>query len=824
MTAGSVPDHDGDGCEDDFEDNDNDNDGLANGPDQCDTSSAEFAAAGGAPDYDGDGCEDDVEDDDNDGDGVLNEDDGCDTSSTDFVDAGSVPDHDGDGCEDDVEDDDNDNDGVLNDDDDCDTSSADFVDAGSAPDHDGDGCEDDVEDDDNDNDGVLNGPDGCDTSSADFVTAGSVPDHDGDGCEDDVEDDDNDNDGVLNGPDDCDTSPALWVAADGPDADGDGCKDDVEDDDDDNDDILEDGGDNGTDGDEPCTSGAFELCDDNCPGLANTDQADGDGDGVGTACDNCPGIDNPDQIDLDGDEIGDACDDSIDSPGNTCAAAVSIDLDVTMSGDTGDSALTDTLTADGCPDAGSSAANAADGVDEIYAFTAPSTGEYVVRLSPNETADLILYAFDDAACGAAECAGWINEGGAGQSETLLVGLLSGEVLHIVVDSADGDEDTYALSVTEYVIDCAGDLFFSEYIEGSSDVKALEIFNGTGGPVELDGYYLQRSNKGQTDWDSDAVLPSATLAAGEVYVVCKTGTDDNKTYLEDLAPGACDNPWTSSTTNFSGDDAIRIVKAAGDVVVDQFGEFNGSDNPDWLVAGTNAAGKDNTVVRKASVLEGTTDWVASRGTNADDSEWIVYDKDDLRHIGSHDWNYACGAKQLTGGPTATAAIDPGAANDTASGGACPAGYVATGLGGRADATHVLALRLVCQHAFTALETLDDVVVPANPLGATGDGTPFSVLACGANEAMVGIRAFHDTPGSGLFTGVEAYCLPLSDIAAGASNASTSTKSASAGTFENAGDDGGSRWCPDGSVVTRLDGFEESADQYASQLVLACTSLE
>ncbi|MDT8381309.1 MAG: hypothetical protein RQ728_03515, partial [Brevefilum sp.] len=28
----------------------------------------------------------------------------------------------------------------------------------------------------------------------------------------------------------------------------------------------------------------------------------------------------------------------------------------------------------------------------------------------------------------------------------------------------------------------GDLFFSEYIEGSSNNKALEIYNGTGAPV------------------------------------------------------------------------------------------------------------------------------------------------------------------------------------------------------------------------------------------------------------------------------------------------------------------------------------------------------
>lgn len=47
---------------------------------------------------------------------------------------------------------------------------------------------------------------------------------------------------------------------------------------------------------------------DNCPTVANANQANTDGDAFGNACDNCPAVANNDQLDTDGDGFGDACD------------------------------------------------------------------------------------------------------------------------------------------------------------------------------------------------------------------------------------------------------------------------------------------------------------------------------------------------------------------------------------------------------------------------------------------------------------------------------------------------------------------------------------
>ncbi|MEZ4468983.1 MAG: lectin-like protein [bacterium] len=100
----------------------------------------------------------------------------------------------------------------------------------------------------------------------------------------------------------CDTCPAV-ANADQLDTDRDGLGD-ASDADDDGDGVSDDDeaacGSDGLDGASvPADADGDGLCDalDNCPDVANADQADADGDGVGDACDNCAAIANADQAD-----------------------------------------------------------------------------------------------------------------------------------------------------------------------------------------------------------------------------------------------------------------------------------------------------------------------------------------------------------------------------------------------------------------------------------------------------------------------------------------------------------------------------------------------
>ena len=187
-----------------------------------------------------------------------------------------------------------------------------------------------------------------------------------------------------------------------------------------------------------------------------------------------------------------------------------------------------------------------------------------------------------------------------------------------------------------------DLFYSEFAEGSSSNKYFEIHNPSGSQVDLADYaFLNCSNSSCASSDGSYYGPSeevgyqywtqfadgATIEAGGTYTVC------HSSFAGDSS--VCDE---SRTLYFNGNDSQALVWGDSDhsadmVVLDLLGT-SALSNTYFDVCGESEGHKDNTIVRKSAITSGTSDWAASAGTNKDDCEWIVFNKDTWVFAGSH----------------------------------------------------------------------------------------------------------------------------------------------------------------------------------------------
>lgn len=160
------------------------------------------------------------------------------------------------------------------------------------------------------------------------------------------------------------------------------------------------------------------------------------------------------------------------------------------------------------------------------------------------------------------------------------------------------------------------LFISEYIEGSSNNKALEIYNPNNAWVALTGYALNQYNNGSSDITISLDLSAIEIAPNDVLVIC---TD---TFAE---MSECDIVLTYAENKvvfFNGDDAMTLTK--DDVILDLIGVIGVDPGTNWPV-GTGAT-SEYTLVRNS----------ATTGPNSTftTTEWDVYDQDDFTHLGSH----------------------------------------------------------------------------------------------------------------------------------------------------------------------------------------------
>jgi endonuclease I/predicted extracellular nuclease len=169
-----------------------------------------------------------------------------------------------------------------------------------------------------------------------------------------------------------------------------------------------------------------------------------------------------------------------------------------------------------------------------------------------------------------------------------------------------------------------DIIITEYVEGSSNNKALEITNLGNTDVDMgaENYKLAMYSNGDTAEHPDRKIElTGILAAGASYVVYN---DSAEVQFQFPDSGA-----TSSVTWFNGDDALVLVKDG--VIVDSFGRtgerpdgaWTDSNNADWST-------KDKTLRRLASVTSG--DGIADDAFPGGNNQWLVFDQNTADGLG------------------------------------------------------------------------------------------------------------------------------------------------------------------------------------------------
>ena len=108
----------------------------------------------------------------------------------------------------------------------------------------------------------------------------------------------------------------------------------------------------------------------------------------------------------------------------------------------------------------------------------------------------------------------------------------------------------------------GDLFISEYVEGSSYNKYIEIYNPTDQAIDLSGYTLSLQTNGAGEWgENNKEDLSGSIPAKSVIVLKNSQA---KLYTGDAV--------SCPAVNFSGNDPVGLFKNGE--LIDVFGLFNG----------------------------------------------------------------------------------------------------------------------------------------------------------------------------------------------------------------------------------------------------------
>lgn len=173
-----------------------------------------------------------------------------------------------------------------------------------------------------------------------------------------------------------------------------------------------------------------------------------------------------------------------------------------------------------------------------------------------------------------------------------------------------------INVTAAPTGCT-DLFISEYIEGSSNNKAIEIYNPTAAPINLATYDLAYYFNGSATVSGTFAL-SGTIPAYGTHVVSNSGAS--------AAILALSNQTTGGMT-FNGDDAVALRKSG--VNIDVVGQIGTDPGAQWGAG--NQSTEDNTIIRNFAIQIGDANGVDAFNPA---TEWTGFATDYISDLGTH----------------------------------------------------------------------------------------------------------------------------------------------------------------------------------------------
>jgi hypothetical protein len=164
-----------------------------------------------------------------------------------------------------------------------------------------------------------------------------------------------------------------------------------------------------------------------------------------------------------------------------------------------------------------------------------------------------------------------------------------------------------------------DLIISEYVEGTSNNKALEIHNPTPFDVDLTPYVMEVYNNG-SEVPIQTLDLEGILSSGGVHVMGNPQASAEIVSMSQVL---------STVTWFNGNDPI-VLRKNGEII-DMMGVIGEDPQGAWPVG--EGAMAEYTLVRKPNIGQGSTNW------NEGQTQWDVYPQDTFNFLGEH--SAACG---------------------------------------------------------------------------------------------------------------------------------------------------------------------------------------